>query len=175
MPDDKNKAQILYAQPAEDVVVVRVVGRGNFDLSPRLKQIFEAFDQPDWTPHFILDVAKCPSLDSTFMGVIAQMALRQLALQQDRLQVLNANPNTSTQLEKLGLGYLLDIREDSGRATVADEDFHNARSHSQSRVDRIVHMIESHRNLIEAHSQNEEEFRSVLNSLKASLEKEERK
>jgi anti-anti-sigma regulatory factor len=175
MPISCPQGQILYAQTDNDVVVVRVIGRGNFDLSPSLKRVFERFSTAHSSPRYIIDLAQCPSLDSTFMGMIAAMGLRQITCIKERIVVLNTCGATGTQLLKLGLKHLLDIRgKDQHAASVSDSDFETSQPGALSRFEKTVHMIESHQALIDADSGNEVQFRPVIESLSASLDREKR-
>lgn len=167
------KARILFAQPSEEVVILKVIGRGNFELSPSLKAVFDRFTREGKTPYYIIDIEQCPSLDSTFMGAMASMGLQQMKEHNVKIKVLNTNATTDSQLEKLGLKYLMDIHQCGDQCPgkdLGDEDFQVSKADTQSLVDRIVHMIESHEALIDAYSGNELEFRLVLDSLNKSLE-----
>jgi anti-anti-sigma regulatory factor len=173
MPYESPKSQIQYALADEgSIVIIRVVGRGNFELSPCLKSVVEKFSKTEASPQFLLDMEKCPTLDSTFMGMMAAMGMDQRRRTDVKMKVLHTNPTTMSQMEKLGLKYLLDIRSGGNGAHVLNSDFESAAGYRQSRLERMAHMIESHQSLIDAHSGNEIEFRSVLDSLNAGLEQE---
>jgi anti-anti-sigma regulatory factor len=155
-------------------VVVRVVGRGDLGISPQLKTLGDQFNRADYSPHYILDLERCFAMDSTFMGAIAALALHQMACLNTRMVVVNASANAQSQLEKLGLKYILDLRHGLPEevAPVGTADFRESPSPARSRFDRIVHMMESHRALIDANSGNEIVFRPVLERLGESLERE---
>ena len=174
MSESPSKGQIRYAQADEEVFVVRVVGRGNHELSHNLKNLFERLNRKDYSPAYIIDLDRCVSLDSTFMGTMAAMALHQSSSRKDRSVVVNANATTGRQLAMLGLNYLLDIHATHASATnVGDEDFRKAESTEPlSRTDRIIHMIEAHQHLTDLSSGNELQFKGVLDALTDSLEQE---
>ena len=175
MAPSSPQGQVLYAQADNDIVVIRVAGRGNFDLSPSLKRVAERFSGPRSSPRYIMDLAQCPSLDSTFMGMMAAMGLHQMTCIKEKIVVVNVNGTTETQLTKLGLKYLLDIHgKDASVLPVPESEFQASRPEAQSRFEQTVHMIESHQALIDANSGNEIQFRSVLDSLSASLDRETR-
>ena len=171
--------QILFATPEDGVVVLRAVGRATLDVSPSLRAVADAFNRPDYSPRYIVDLAECHTLDSTFMGVVASMAMHQTAHGDgSRLLVVNADATTERQLTILGLNYLLDIHPAhvEGQAPEADESaFQEARLMALSRFERIVHMIESHQALIDTNSGNEVAFKDVMTSLDESLEREKRR
>ena len=173
------KAQILFATPEDNVVVLRAIGRGTLDVSPSLRAVVDAFNRSDYSPRYIVDLAECPTLDSTFMGVLAAMAMHQTARGDgSRLIVVNADATTQRQMSILGLNYLLDIHTahpDDGAPQADESTFEEARPRELSRFQRIVHMIESHQTLIDANSGNEVAFKDVMTSLDESLEREKRR
>lgn len=168
------KGHILYACPEEGIVVLRVVGRGDFEISPQVKTVCDKFNREDYSPAYILDLEHCPAMDSTFMGVVAAIALHQIACRDSRMVVLNAEATAQMQLDKLGLKYILEMRRDDapGVASVDALDFEESPAVAQSRFDRIIHMIESHEALIDVDSGNEVKFKGVLQSLSESLDRE---
>ena len=170
---EEGSSQIYVARSSDDVVVVRVVGRGTFDLSPRLTTVMEAFNTKKTSPRYIIDLAECTTLDSTFMGVIASLAVHQNYCGMDHTIVVNPRSVTHRQIETMGLQYLLDLRTKPPVevATITGEGFERVEPTVQSRVEQLVHMIESHEALIDAHSGNEILFRPVLKSLQESLER----
>ena len=174
MSETDSKGQVLYARAEGDVVVVRVEGRGNHELSHTLRSLFEKLNRDSYSPSYIIDLAGCVSLDSTFMGTMAAMALHQTSCRQDRAVVVNTNPTTHRQLDMLGLNYLLDIHTRSAATPgVRDEDFLSAQQQApSSRFNQIVHMIQAHERLTDISSGNEIKFRGVLDALNESLERE---
>jgi hypothetical protein len=112
-------------------------------------------------------------MDSTFMGVLASMALRQLKDTGERLLVIRANPQNVRLLETLGLAHFMTIRTSEASPAITDCQFKCTDPENVGRVDRIIHMIEAHQNLCSADSENNLRFESVLKYLKESLDREE--
>ena len=168
--------QILFGQLGDEVVVVRIVGRGNHELSPTFKRLVDSLNRPDYSPRYVLDLAECVGLDSTFMGTMATLALHQMACRKDRMVLVNANAVTRRQMTTLGLNYLLEIQRDGEREPVAGrERLQQAqRPEGQSRFEKLVHVIQAHQTLVDVHSGNDVVFRQVLDNLHQSLEEEER-
>jgi anti-anti-sigma factor len=166
---------INFATLGKGVVVIKVVGRGNFQNSVELKRLAEnmANRTGDFQTRFIMDMHECISMDSTFMGVLASMALRQLKDSGNRLTVIRANPQNVRLLETLGLAHFMTIRTSESSPALTECEFRCADSEDVGKVDRIVHMIEAHENLCSADSENNLRFESVLKYLKESLDREE--
>lgn len=172
MPDAQDQPQILYAETDENVVIVTVVGRANFGLSPKLKQLADSLNPPDDSRQYVVDLQECPTLDSTFMGVMAAIALRQKLHCKNHMAILNANPTTQRQLGVLGLTLFLDVFLDDSQPPIARNiEFKTAPEVPQSPFERVVHMIESHQTLIDANSGNEIKFRNVITTLSDDLDK----
>lgn len=55
-----------------DLVVIRVMGRGNMLNAPALQEFAEEQRKAGYT-HFLFDFERCAGLDSTFMGVMVGM------------------------------------------------------------------------------------------------------
>jgi anti-anti-sigma regulatory factor len=169
----ESNSQVCYALAPDDVVVVRIVGRGTFDLSPRLTALSNILGRPDYSPRYILDLGQCTTLDSTFLGAIATLAIHQIYCTNTHTIVVNANAVAARQIETMGLQYLVDMHSPplSETDAVSEPDFKRVAPPKQSRTDRLLHMIASHEALIDANSGNEILFRPVLESLQDSLER----
>ena len=63
---------------------------------------------------FIIDLADCELMDSTFMGTMAGIALRLRELGSGGLTVLNANTRNQSLLENLGLDHLFGFQLPEG-------------------------------------------------------------
>lgn len=169
--------QILYARTCDDIVILRIIGRGDMNTAPDLKRLHtQLTQQAETSPRYVIDLAECTGLDSTFMGTLASMSLHQNKVHGQPLILTNANATTSRQMETLGLGYMMDIRtggEDMPRHEDGEAAFKEADTTEVSEVDRIVHMIDSHETLMDVCSGNEIKFRGVVELLEKSLKRAE--
>jgi anti-anti-sigma factor len=166
---------VCFAELPEGVVIVRISGRGTFTNSVELKRLGDYMSEryAGDKAHFIVDLEHCTTMDSTFMGVLASVALRQKRDAGDKLVVVNANPQNYRLLHTLGLAHFMDVRTNNEITPLVDDArFHSAETDEVTRTDRIVHMIEAHQSLCNADSQNEVRFESVLKYLNESLKRE---
>jgi anti-anti-sigma regulatory factor len=173
MSNDKRNDRILYAEENDDTIVVRVIGRGNHELSHTFKSLIDSVNTDTTSARFIIDLSQCICLDSTFMGTMAAMALHQSACRGDRPIVINANTTTERQLTTLGLSYLLDVCHEEQASETPDEMKTAETKEAISQYERITHMIQAHETLVDADSGNEVKFRGVLDALNQSLEDQE--
>src|SRR5260221_5584242 len=71
-------------------VCIKVRGKGSFQNSPALKEFArEMFERGHRV--FVVDLADCPVMDSTFMGTLAGLALRLRVTVNGYLLVFNVN------------------------------------------------------------------------------------
>jgi anti-anti-sigma factor len=166
---------IQYATLPDDIVVIRVAGRANYQNSLALREVFEKTSTDKQSPQFIFDLEHCSSMDSTFMGVVASIGLHQRRLRGSKASMLNVNPHVRELLDLLGLKFLLEIRDleadGKGRAALPDARYSAVPAPDISKLDRIIMMIEAHERLIDVDNQNEVKFRNVLETLHDSLER----
>lgn len=157
------------------VAVLRVVGRGTFQNSVALGQFAEAVQNHNASCRFIADLVECSTMDSTFMGTLARIAIRQAEAGGGKLVICNCNENNRRLLKTLGLHHLVDLRqkapEEAGKATHL---LQPAATGGVGRLDHILHMIEAHEQLVDLDTQNEVRFSNVLKYLRQSLEEESR-
>src|ERR1043166_9617347 len=65
---------------------------------------------------FVVDLAHCVMMDSTFMGTLAGVALRLKELGQGHLHVVHCGDRSRELLSGLGLDQLLDVQENGAVA-----------------------------------------------------------
>ncbi|MBI1783630.1 STAS domain-containing protein [Candidatus Sumerlaeota bacterium] len=166
---------ILYARLPDDIVVIRVCGRGNHQNSLALREAANLTGAEGHAPRYIFDLDQCPTMDSTFMGVLASIALKQQKSLGSKCVVVNANDHVRELLNNLGLKFVLDIRATPDAAGVnlpgESGEFAQVDAPQVDKLNRIVLMIEAHQKLIDVSSDNEVQFKGVLQSLKDSLDR----
>jgi len=167
---------ISFAALPENIIVVKITGRGSFHNSMELRRLADALlarSEQGAKPRYILDLNDCVTMDSTFMGVLASIGLRQLKQTSEKLAVVNANEQNVRLLGTLGLSQFIVVREATReQADLSEDDFRCLIKEDVSRRDRIIHMIEAHRELCDADSSNNIRFESVLKYLEDSLREE---
>jgi anti-anti-sigma regulatory factor len=168
---------IQYAQTGEGIVVVRVQGKGSHLQTPGLRHVFDTTRKQDPPVRYIIDLDQCTTLDSTFMGMLASMAIHQRETCDAPMVLTNIQDHVRYLLQTLGLNFLLDMR--SGPAAKAErlqpEAFKPADAPEMSTMDRIVMMIEAHEKLVDVDSGNEIKFEGVLKTLRESLDRAKQK
>lgn len=152
-------------------VWVQVQGKGTFQNSPGLKQFAQEMIQRGHR-HFAVDLAECPTMDSTFMGTLAGMALRLRDLGAGELRVVNPNTRNAELLMGLGLDQVMVLEREPVRipcATAADP-----MAPHQSADKRAVTqtMLGAHEALCQSDENNRARFKDVLAYLKEDLQRQ---
>jgi anti-anti-sigma regulatory factor len=155
------------------------VGRGTFQNSQPLRRFAQEMIERGCR-EFVMDLAECQGVDSTFLGVLAGIGLRLTKDgQTGKVHVVNANARNLGSLKMLGLDRLLDI------ATAAlDPAQHPVPARFQflpgtdltqllslDRGATAEAILEAHTNLIRTDKRNEQKFRDVTESLRERIER----
>lgn len=145
-------------------VWVKVDGRGTFQNSPGVKEFVKQMIQRGHRD-FVVDLAGCELMDSTFMGTLAGVALRLREIGQGGLRTVNVNDRNASLLENLGLDQLFSV--EAGPAASAPETLQQAVADSEKDAKGTV--LEAHEALIEADAQNAVKFKDVVEYLRQEL------
>ena len=148
-------------------VFIRVEGKGTFTNSPSLKD-FAVKMLDDGCRAIVVDLKNCPSMDSTFMGMLAGIAMRLEDSGGGNLWVVNRNERNAELLDGLGITVLFSSEpapEMAPCAAAVDE------VPADRAAIREV-MREAHEACIKANPDNAEKFKDVLEHLADSAKRE---
>jgi len=180
MPDAERPVDRLMVLIDGSTAFVRVVGRGTFKISTALKD-FSASALDRGVSGLVLDLSECTGMDSTFMGVIAGLAIRFRKAGRGRVAAVNLSSKTRNLLGTLGLDHLIDTcmpgaTPDEYRVALEAEDRHTRLEASPADEKRTAETIlEAHEDLVEIHPANLQKFKDVLEFLREDMRKWERK
>jgi anti-sigma B factor antagonist len=168
MPETANKPVFLVDANSEPVVV-QIQGRACFQNSPCLRDFFTEMVARG-KKSFVIDFAHCASMDSTFLGVVAGLALElKKTVPGASLVATRMGPRNLELVRSLGLHRLLIV--DPGDAPAAPNAGATALEcahHTELENARIV--LEAHENLVAADEGNRAKFQDVLAFLKNRVE-----
>ena len=120
---------------------------------------------------FVVDLADCATMDSTFMGTMAKLALRLRELGRGQLHVIHCGSRNQQLLSGVGLDRILDI--DANGGTPPDcgplEQPLVARSTEERKKTQTETMLEAHEALCEIVPENTLRFKDVLDFLRQEL------
>ena len=111
--------------------------------------------------NLVIDLKNCTGMDSTFLGMIAGVALR-LRKTNAIVKLLNPNERNKQLVENLGLHKLVKMSENSQSTTYTTD----LASTNVTKQD----MLSAHENLVSAESENLKKFEDVITFLKKEIQ-----
>ena len=151
-----------------DTAIARIIGKGSFKNAKLLKNYADQV-RSDGAKHIVLDLQECLHMDSTFMGVIAGIAVGQKRNASPAPKIINANPRALELLNSLGLGQILDI--DPERNAVQPNTYAELPANGDADKSEITKtMLEAHETLVNVDKSNAAKFQDVITFLKDKLD-----
>lgn len=154
--------------------MVKVNGRGTYKAGPSLKRFCTSAISKGCT-QIILDMEDCLAMDSTFMGVLAGLALRIQREVNGELAAINLTPKTASLLSTLGLDRLVTCYQ-AGKlpktfksCLVANLALEGLDLGSDEKRLSLETMLEAHQHLAEMTPENSTRFRDVITYLDQDL------
>ena len=153
-------------------VWVRVAGKGSFLNSGNLKEFASEMIQRGYR-EFIIDLNECATMDSTFMGTMAGVALRLKELGHGHLRVVHCPARSHELLSGLGLDQIFAIQSNGSQAPACQllKPSESA-SPAEQKSEQKKEMLDAHEALCQADPENFLRFKDVLDYLKQDLNHE---
>jgi len=154
-------------------VWVKVEGKGSFLNSGNLKEFAREMLDRGYR-EFVVDLADCAMMDSTFMGTMASVALRLKELGRGHLHIVHCRNRSQELLSGLGLDQIFDIHANGARAPEcgALEQATGGKLTEAQKQEQAETMLEAHEALCEAAPENLFRFKDVLDFLRQDLHRE---
>lgn len=153
-------------------VWVKVEGKGSFLNSGNLKEFAREMLDRGYR-EFVVDLADCAMMDSTFMGTMASVALRLKELGQGHLHIVHCKDRSQDLLSGLGLDQIFDIHANGARAPEYEALEQTPESRPEvKKKEQTETMLEAHEALCEAAPENLFRFKDVLDFLRQDLHHE---
>jgi anti-sigma B factor antagonist len=164
MPDAAPNS-VYLVDAYSDPVAVRITGRACFQNSVCLRDFVTEMLKQGKT-RFVFDFLHCTSMDSTFLGVLAGIALELKKRPGGGSLVLaRLGPRNLELVRNLGLHRLLTV--DGGEHPVGfGKSEQSLVCPDQSELDQARLVLEAHENLVTADEANRTKFQDVLAFLK---------
>ena len=140
-------------------------GRATFECAPPLRTLAKELDQTSFQKVDI-DLENCQGMDSTFMGVLAMMALRAKKIGAE-ISICNANELNKSLLCGLGLKRLFQF-------TTGVVDVGDAAAQTPGSVDQRTNattVLEAHKTLMDVDKENVKKFEKVVDFVQKDLDK----
>jgi anti-sigma B factor antagonist len=173
-----NKAgPALFVAVVDHTAFIKVPGRANFATSLDLKALVQELRQREFA-NFVLDLHECITMDSTFLGVLAGMVLKNASNGANgsngsnsealAIELLNPNPRVSDLLENLGVLDLFKVRMQSTPCTLV---FEPALQTAPTREEVTRNCLKAHQTLMEINPENIPKFKEVTQFMAEDLKK----
>jgi len=163
----------LLVWAGEQCAAIRIIGRANFTSSLDFKALINELRQRGCS-YFVLDLAECVLMDSTFLGVLAGFGLKLSTGNGDQgrhgIELLNPNARITALLDTMGVLHLFNVTQ--GPLPLADQAeprLHEPASPSKAEVTRTC--IEAHQTLMDISPANAAKFKDVTQFLAEGLKK----
>lgn len=154
----------LQVATVEGVVCVKITGPANFHASPGFKTIVKQLCA-DAGHVLLLDLADCITMDSTFLGVLANLSQRL----ENPIELLNPSERIKGLLDNLGvLGFFrVGHGENPLTARLLETESPDADKRELTETS-----LEAHRTLMELNPENIPRFKDVAKFLEENLERQ---
>ena len=151
-------------------VWIKVEGKGSFLNSGNFKEFAKQMVDRGYR-EFVVDLADCAMMDSTFMGTMAGVALRLKELGRGHLHIVHCGNRSRELLCGLGLDHVFDIHSNGSAAPECETLSRQSRSEAAAdeKHERAQTMLEAHEALCQAAPENVPRFKDVLDYLKQDL------
>ncbi len=145
----------------DEVVFARVIGLGTMNNTVSLKQFLDGQRERGFRK-FVFDLSKCDGFDSTFMGILLGIALREASV----ILVNLKNPQRKL-LTDVGIHRVVKVCKSS--VSFPDVSMQKLESQRVETRTRLQNMIEAHDNLVQVDPRNQAKFGAFLETLRQEL------
>ncbi len=154
-------------------ICVKISGRASFASSVDFKTLVNGMAQRGHR-RFVLDLADCLVMDSTFLGVLASLAIKASKAPETAadglFELLNPNERVSDLLENLGVAHLFKFRTGENPLLAAYEP---VASGTTTRAEMTGTSLEAHQTLMQVNPENLAKFKDVVKFLAEDLKRQE--
>ncbi len=177
-----NQPSNVLVWVGEHFVCVKLTGRANFQCGVDFKSLVQSLSEKGHR-RFVIDASECQLMDSTFLGVLASVALRYApkvsgagetaATCPPRLELVNPTERVLDTLDNLGIAEYFKVVQ----APVPTGDFTPIAKQAvgPDRKDTTETCLEAHRLLMELNPANVAKFKDVTKFLEEDLQRLEKK
>ena len=163
----------MWVLVGEKFACIRIAGRASFSSSLDFKTLVEELRRKGYN-YFVIDLAECPLMDSTFLGVLAGIGLKINGCEADdgngAVELFNVNPRIKDLLENLGVIHLFRLTEGSLPLPGMGESQVHCPTGS-SREELVRACLEAHQTLTDINPENANKFKDVTQFLAQDLQK----
>lgn len=158
----------FLVDPQSDPVAIRIEGRASFQNCSCVKDFLSRIVR-EGKRRIVIDFLRCTSMDSTFLGVLAGVAIDlRKQTPPGSLVLCRLGPRNLELVRNLGLDRLLIV--DTGEPPPAAGGTALECTPIQDEIAHARMVLEAHENLVEADASNQSKFQDVLTFLKQQVD-----
>jgi anti-sigma B factor antagonist len=158
---------VYQVDVVSDPVVVKLTGRCNYLNCNPFRQFLDRMID-EGKKDFVFDFRSCMGMDSTFLGILASIAMRLRKMKPaGTLVLIRLNERNMDLVRNLGLHHLLII--DSGVSNPAEHKFSPI---SSGKVDSAEVILRAHESLVEVEQGNASKFQDCIEFLRNQVASE---
>lgn len=147
------------------VIHIKVIGRATFNIASGLQELVKNLNKNE-LKSISIDLEDCTGMDSTFMGVLTQLALLALP-KRIRPVVINAGDLNISLLGGLGVKKLFDFKTLEYKEFI--KNLSNVTGELKDAKTQAEMVLDAHETLIDVDKENEQKFGAVINMIKDEL------
>ena len=153
----------FLVKPYHEPVIICIQGRVGFLNAAPLREFLQQMIN-DGKARFIIDFKNCDGMDSTFMGLLAEAALKvQAAFQQGKIVLYRLSPRNLELVRNLGLHRLMDIQEENTVYPLyKKKPSQSLNSTAKDEQDQARMILSAHESLIAIDGSNRSQFQDVV-------------
>lgn len=163
----------LLAAAVNDTVCVKIAGRANFATSVDFKRLVTEARKRG-AQRFIVDLAACPIMDSTFLGVLASLGMKlsadDLLPEQRPIELLNPSPKVADLIDNLGVLHLFRVVQGKDLENLC---FTAVESANASKLELSKNCLAAHQVLMDLNPENVAKFKDVAKFFAEDVAKQE--
>jgi len=148
--------------------IIRVVGKGCFINSRNFKEAITELLEGSYS-EIIVDLCECKGMDSTFIGVLTGVTLKNMKKKQKQIVLANISKTNRELLDTLGVLRFFEIEEDPAVFQTGFESVEDTPEDPDDAISQIRHILEAHETLMKADKKNIERFKAVKQTLEKDL------
>ncbi len=170
LPMFESAKPVFLVDAYTDPVLVRIEGRASFMNSASLKSFFAEMTRQG-RKRFIVDFAHCAGMDSTFLGVLAGVALElRKYLPAGTLMLARVGERNLELIRNLGLHRLAMVDSGTFAMDFGTKAPQGLTDQARSEMEGARLLLEAHENLVSADAANAAKFQDVLAFLRHRVE-----
>jgi len=160
----------FLVSPYHDPVVVKVMGKATFQNAAPLKETLNRL-LASGANRFVLDFKDCSGMDSTFLGILAGLAIRlRQEASHSSVVLCHLGERNLELVRNLGLHRILTV-DTIIQETADEKDFERVGDGQEmTEIENARMVLKAHENLIEVDTANQNKFQDVIDFLKNQID-----